>query len=456
MNKPTISPIQFKEGLKRVYISLKSKIYSHNTDKTSHNDIRVVLTEYVNLVNTILDSDDETLNQLSEIVAYIKSNRGLIDSVTTSKVNVSDIIDDLTTALGSKVLSANMGKVLNDKIETLKNSIGNIEGLEGLDDVYVMKEGDTEEDIPKDAVLVIYPDESPSDVIDWTNYYTKPEINEIIIRADFKKGKSAYEVAVEKGFEGTEEEWLQTLIGKSAYEIACELGFEGSSAEWVESLKPKKGRDYFDGKDGFTPTVSVEEIEGGINIKVTNIDGTDTSFIRDGIDGITPQRGEHYWTEEDIYAMTSAMQNYLDYAVASLVGEAPDKLNTLEELAKALNNKENFANEILDIINETNTKVASKVESETGKGLSTNDYTNGDKEKVDNLKAVATTGNFSDLTGRPTKLTDLANDGEDRFVKVSDVQAMLKDFADTYLAGRKIRVGNYTPETGYFTFKKKG
>lgn len=52
-------------------------------------------------------------------------------------------------------------------------------------------------------------------------------------------GKSAYELAVENGFVGTEEEWLESLKipGKSAYELAVENGFVGTEAEWLESLK---------------------------------------------------------------------------------------------------------------------------------------------------------------------------------------------------------------------------
>ena len=49
-------------------------------------------------------------------------------------------------------------------------------------------------------------------------------------------GKSAYIVAVNNGFVGTEEAWLLTLRGKSAYEIAVELDFVGTEAEWIVSL----------------------------------------------------------------------------------------------------------------------------------------------------------------------------------------------------------------------------
>ena len=64
---------------------------------------------------------------------------------------------------------------------------------------------------------------------------------------------SAYAIAVENGFEGTEAEWLESLkgdtgakgdtgeSGKSAYQIAVDDGFSGTESEWLASLKGKKG-----------------------------------------------------------------------------------------------------------------------------------------------------------------------------------------------------------------------
>ena len=90
-------------------------------------------------------------------------------------------------------------------------------------------------------------------------------------------GKSAYEIAVEYGFVGTETEWLESLKGvdglpgkdgkngadglpgrdgingsdgKSAYIIAVEHGFSGTENEWLQSLKGA------DGRDGITPDMS--------------------------------------------------------------------------------------------------------------------------------------------------------------------------------------------------------
>ena len=47
-------------------------------------------------------------------------------------------------------------------------------------------------------------------------------------------GQSAYELAVEKGFTGTQSEWVESLAGadgKSAYELAVENGYTGSELE---------------------------------------------------------------------------------------------------------------------------------------------------------------------------------------------------------------------------------
>lgn len=69
-------------------------------------------------------------------------------------------------------------------------------------------------------------------------------------------GKSAYELAVEAGFTGTETEWLESLTGpigpqgESAYEIAKEKGFVGSEEDWLESLKGADGQQGVAGQDG--------------------------------------------------------------------------------------------------------------------------------------------------------------------------------------------------------------
>ena len=95
----------------------------HNVDTDSHNDIRLELKEMSDRLTSFFDSDDTTLDELSEIVAYITNNKVLIDSITTSKVSVADIINNLTTNVSNKPLSAAQGVVLKGLIDTLSNSL---------------------------------------------------------------------------------------------------------------------------------------------------------------------------------------------------------------------------------------------------------------------------------------------------------------------------------------------
>lgn len=97
----------------------------HNTSDSTHNDIRLLISGLTTRLNALADSDDTTLDQLSEIVAYIKNNKSLIDGITTSKVNVSDIIDDLTTPATSKPLSSKQGVILKGLITDLTAIVGN-------------------------------------------------------------------------------------------------------------------------------------------------------------------------------------------------------------------------------------------------------------------------------------------------------------------------------------------
>ena len=98
---------------------VSGQIGEHNTNTEAHNDIRKLITGLTNRLNVLADSDDTTLDQLSEIVAYIKNNKTLIDGITTSKVNVTDIINNLTTNVTNKPLSAAQGVALKALIDAI-------------------------------------------------------------------------------------------------------------------------------------------------------------------------------------------------------------------------------------------------------------------------------------------------------------------------------------------------
>ena len=94
-------------------------VSNHNTNTSAHNDIRLLIEGLTTRLNTLADSDDTTLDQMSEIVAYIKSNKNLIDGITTNKVNVSDIVNNLTTNVTNKPLSAAQGVALKSLIDAI-------------------------------------------------------------------------------------------------------------------------------------------------------------------------------------------------------------------------------------------------------------------------------------------------------------------------------------------------
>lgn len=96
-----------------------STVSAHNTNTEAHNDIRLLIEGLITRVNTLLDSDDVTLDQMSELVSYAQANRGLIEQITTGKVSVSDIVNNLTTNVTNKPLSAAQGVALKALIDAI-------------------------------------------------------------------------------------------------------------------------------------------------------------------------------------------------------------------------------------------------------------------------------------------------------------------------------------------------
>ena len=75
--------------------------------------------------------------------------------------------------------------------------------------------------------------------------------------------------------------------GKSAYEIAVEHGFAGTEAEWLESLKGVDGKDGVNGKDGCDGRNGADGLPGK-----DGKDGADGLPGRDGIDGVNGSDGK--------------------------------------------------------------------------------------------------------------------------------------------------------------------
>lgn len=120
-------------------------------------------------------------------------------------------------------------------------------------------------------------------------------------------GASAYEIAVENGYTGTEAEWLTSLKGqkgergeKGEKGDPGEQGLQGVPGEKGDPGEPGKdgtngtdGKNGVDGSDGYSPTATVTETDTGATITITDKNGTTTATIKNGTSGETASWGDY-------------------------------------------------------------------------------------------------------------------------------------------------------------------
>lgn len=187
-------------------------------------------------------------------------------------------------------------------------------------------------------------------------------------------GKSAYQIAVEQGYQGSESDWLSSLKGdkgekgntgakgnpgqdgadgKSAYAIAVEHGYEDSEDKWLLSLKGEKGNagergekgdtglqgvpgekgEKGDagvaGKDGFSPIANVVKDGSVITITITDKNGTTTVTLTEGaaVD-LTPYAEVNY-VDEKVQELSDSLTYTLQEHTLSIT-HLEDKSHTHE------------------------------------------------------------------------------------------------------------------------------
>lgn len=118
-NKSKIEQIQEDVKNKEESGTAENKVTEHNVSTVSHNDIRLLIQNALNAFEAFMDIDDESMNQATEFVAYMKDNRELIEQITTSKVSVSDIVDDYVTNVSNKPVSAAVAVKLKALIDAI-------------------------------------------------------------------------------------------------------------------------------------------------------------------------------------------------------------------------------------------------------------------------------------------------------------------------------------------------
>ena len=123
LNATSTNPLQNKVVNTEIN-NIKSQINNidisaHNTNTSAHNDMRQELKSLADKINAFLDSDDATLDELSELIVAIKNNKTTIEQLTSGKVNVTDIVNNLTTNVSNKPLSAAQGVELKSLINNI-------------------------------------------------------------------------------------------------------------------------------------------------------------------------------------------------------------------------------------------------------------------------------------------------------------------------------------------------
>ena len=137
-------------------------VTTHNVATDAHNDLRLLIDGLTSRLNALANSTDEDLDQMAEMVAYIKENRELISGITTNKVNVADIINNLTTNVTNKPLSAAQGVALKALIDaiTVPTKLSQLTNDKG----YITGYTETDPTVPSWAKAASKPSYSKSEV----------------------------------------------------------------------------------------------------------------------------------------------------------------------------------------------------------------------------------------------------------------------------------------------------
>ena len=144
-----------------------------------------------------------------------------------------------------------------------------------------------------------------------------------------KDGKSAYEIAVEHGFVGTEVEWLESLKGVDGKDgVNGKDGCDGRNG--VDGLLGKDGKD---GADGLPGRDGIDGIDGKSAYIIAvehGFSGTETEWLQslkgaDGRDGIIPDMS-NYATKTDIAELQKQIESISGISYISVFEGGSDTL----------------------------------------------------------------------------------------------------------------------------------
>ena len=156
-------------------------------------------------------------------------------------------------------------------------------------------------------------------------------------------GKSAYQIAVEQGYQGSESDWLSSLKGdkgdtgergeKGDTGLQGERGEKGETGQQGEQgpmgEKGEKGDAGVAGKDGFSPIANVVKDGSVITITITDKNGTTTVTLTEGaaVD-LTPYAEVNY-VDEKVQELSDSLTYTLQEHTLSIT-HLEDKSHTHE------------------------------------------------------------------------------------------------------------------------------
>lgn len=133
---------------------------------------------------------------------------------------------------------------------------------------------------------------------------------------------------------------------------------------------------------------------------------------------------------------TYSTKEYVTQKISELVSSAPDTLDTLNEIAAALNNDSNFATTVI-------TQLGTKVDKVEGKQLSTEDFTTSLKSSLESLPGEVS-GKYVKPSGGIPK-TDLSSEVQESLNKADSAIQDISSKVDK-VPGKQLSTNDYSAE----------
>ena len=145
---------------------------------------------------------------------------------------------------------------------------------------------------------------------------------------DGADGKSAYLLAAEHGYSGSESEWLASLKGeKGDAGQPGERGEKGDPGE--QGIPGEKGDTGADGKDGFSPIAAVAKDGSAVTITITDVNGTTTVTLTEGTAVDLTPYAKTVYVDEKVQELSDSLTYTLQEHTLSIT-HLEDKSHTHE------------------------------------------------------------------------------------------------------------------------------